>query len=289
MFFVLFFFLINAYPKIYLVRIRAALMFFTGDHPAQCKIGCLKEGGYGACRRCHMSQYLNVEDRVIGAVQYTNNRYQSRNPPPIRTVNSMYHYTNSWKEASTDGERLQVSNLGGITGDSPLWRLYHMYGFDISRDLVFDVMHTLSLNVFKKYVETFIERIGHNQSRKTEIENALNLIGTMRPKGLGQRWPKNPTTRLGFFKAEEYKNFVLWILPYLLDYFNVIDSHPELFKLGLILIELSRIYFPHNHTYGWTEDTIQSTKSLLQSWRIRSEDYMGPSGSVLEHVAGEHL
>jgi len=32
-----------------------------------------------------------------------------------------------------------------------------LYGFDISRDLTYDVMHTLALCVFKKYVHMLVK------------------------------------------------------------------------------------------------------------------------------------
>lgn len=54
----------------------------------------------------------------------------------------------------------RFSLFAGIIDKSPLWKLYHLYGFDIFNDLVFDVMHCLSLNIFKKYIEEVLQKFG---------------------------------------------------------------------------------------------------------------------------------
>ena len=50
-------------------KIRAILMLVTRDHPAQCKMGKLKQSGKSACRRCKM--HLEVQD---GHYTYGHNR-----------------------------------------------------------------------------------------------------------------------------------------------------------------------------------------------------------------------
>ncbi len=50
-----------------------------------------------------------------------------------------------------------------ISGYSMLWCMYHLHGFDISLDLVHDVMHILSLTILKKYVALLVstmEKVG---------------------------------------------------------------------------------------------------------------------------------
>ena len=45
-----------SYPKF---QLRAALVLFTGDHPAQCKFGGWNQTGHSACRNCKMiTRYL---------------------------------------------------------------------------------------------------------------------------------------------------------------------------------------------------------------------------------------
>lgn len=272
-------------------RVRVALMLWTGDHPAQCKVGCLKDGGYGACRRCHTAEDIDSTNRTIGQVIYGENRYQARHPPVKRLVGDLYQALQDLKEASTAHARTIISNDKGITGESGLWRLYKLYGFDISTDLVCDVMHILSLNIFKTYVEVFITTMGSiGPSAKDEIEKALKDVTNARRKtGLGDRWPKEPTTRLGYFRAEEYKNFIMWVLPYMLDYFNMQDTQPILYETGLLLIDIAHLFYSFSRTNGWTLDTIHIARTLLQAWKIRKDEYYGPNASILEHMAGNEI
>lgn len=67
-----------------IVRLRGILMLWTGDHPAQTKIGGLKDKGYNACRRDVMVQGLYGK-RVV----YPDTRRQACHPPLVRTVRSL--------------------------------------------------------------------------------------------------------------------------------------------------------------------------------------------------------
>jgi hypothetical protein len=97
--------------------------------------------------------------------------------------------------------------------------MYHVYGFDISLDLVHDVMHILSLNILKKYVALLVstmEKIGW----MLELETTLAIVTCQRPKGLGGCWPWKFKS-LGYYKTEEYQLFIMWCLPYILDHLNL--------------------------------------------------------------------
>jgi hypothetical protein len=85
-----------------------------------------------------------------------------------------------------------------------LWRLRDLYGFNITIDLVFDGMHCISLNIFKKYIQDFVRIYGSTDEEKRNIEDASEVVGRARLKSMGKRWPTAPTSRLGYFKAEEY-------------------------------------------------------------------------------------
>ena len=68
------------------IILRAMLMNFTGNHPAQSKAGMLKAGGHLACRRHNI--FVNRE-RILGEVGiplYEDNREYVRFPPPRRTT-----------------------------------------------------------------------------------------------------------------------------------------------------------------------------------------------------------
>ena len=53
--------------------------------------------------------------------------------------------------------RAQLSRNSGYTGLSVLHRLYKLYKFDVFKDLVFDVMHNIPLNVAARQVKNWID------------------------------------------------------------------------------------------------------------------------------------
>jgi hypothetical protein len=86
-----------------------------------------------------------------------------------------------------------------ITGVSKLWRLYYLYEFDLSLDLVYDVMHILPLCLFKKYVCRLKEEC---HSRSSILEKALMEVSVHRPSDLGARWPSRIIDRLDIGKLK---------------------------------------------------------------------------------------
>ena len=61
----------------------------------------------------------------------------------------------------------------GYTGHSILHRLYHMYGFDVLHDTVYDAMHVIPLNVASHHLHYYLnEEILLPQ----EVERRLKLM-----------------------------------------------------------------------------------------------------------------
>lgn len=59
-----------------------------------------------------------------------------------------------------------------------------IYGFDILRDMVYDVMHTMSFKMLKTYVILLVERM-IVVSQIDELENALIIVIKHKPRDLG--------------------------------------------------------------------------------------------------------
>ena len=53
--------------------------------------------------------------------------------------------------------RKKLSSQNGYTGLSVLHELNPLYGFDVIRDLVYDIHHNLPLNVVKNHVDRLVE------------------------------------------------------------------------------------------------------------------------------------
>jgi len=257
------------------------LMLFTGDHPAQTKIGMLKASGKSPCRRCVCYSTL-----VGGRYVYRSNRQQLLEPPPRRSSDALYANVRRWKRAS-QGEKEIILQEGGITGESVLWKLFHLYDFDISLDLVFDVMHITSLNLFKTYTTKFFPELQDTGVQMEQVKSLCDLVSIERPHELRQdRWPKNPVDFHSNFMTEENQLFVQWVLPHLLNLVYGRVSEGRL-KLGLILVDISHYLFYRTRTNGWSSKDISIVINLLHSWRILSEELDGPNGAPLEHVVGE--
>ncbi len=100
-------------------------------------------------------------------------------------------------------EKDEVGCEVGILGQSCFWRVYNLYGFDISHDFTYDVMHTLALCVFKKYVHMLVKYVEGNGKIKD-----LNGVLQSEEVEVCHTWSKmaGPSSgeSLGFYKVEEY-------------------------------------------------------------------------------------
>jgi hypothetical protein len=135
-------------------------------------------------------------------VEYHDNRKHKRHPSAMQCVKDMAFTLKQWQELPICKERDEVGHEVAISGQSCLWRLYNLYGFDISCDLTYDVMHTLSLCVFKKYVHMLVKYAKGNGKIK-DLESALQIVKKLSLATLGTTWPRS-TTSLGFYKAKKY-------------------------------------------------------------------------------------
>jgi hypothetical protein len=89
-----------------------------------------------------------------------------------------------WQELPIGKERDEVGRDAGISSQSCLWRLCNLYGFDISHDLAYDVMHTLALCVFKKYVHMLVKYVEGNGKIK-DLDGASQIVKKLSPATLG--------------------------------------------------------------------------------------------------------
>ena len=84
--------------------------------------------------------------------------------------NFRYHFRHEWKPRTLDTSlplmkeidmedcpsiRTSRAKLTGFTGLSILHRLNALYGFDVLRDLVFDVMHNVPLNIASNHLHYY--------------------------------------------------------------------------------------------------------------------------------------
>ncbi|KAL3676720.1 hypothetical protein R1sor_026668 [Riccia sorocarpa] len=268
---------------------RAMLVLFTGDHPAQCKFGGFATSGYSVCRRCKRKSNLQhgPSSRLGGVVVYDGNREQYRHPPPRKAVTELRQAVHDLNACTTSAARKELSQRTGVTGDSQVWKLHDLYGFNPSQDLTYDAMHVLALSMFKKYTELLIKDADRTPFGRDALLAGLAEVTKKKPRCFRGRWPKDPFSRLGYFKAEEHTNFVLYCVPYILYVMGYVPGM-ILCDLGRLVFEIARYFYISSRSEtGWTEDMLNKCRMLFASWRIRHEEGVGATGSILDHVAGK--
>lgn len=115
------------------------LLFWIRDHPTQCSIDSFKATNYNACWCDHMEKWV-YHHKVI----YPNTIYQTKYPMSLWSISNIF-------QEFTNMHVIIVQNRC-ITTFSKLWRLYSLYGFNLSLDLVNDFIHILSICLFKRIV-----------------------------------------------------------------------------------------------------------------------------------------
>ena len=266
-------------------RLRCILMACTGDHPAQCKLGQVKDGGMAFCRcdkaKAELVRDSNGHQRYV----YGHNRFQGRYCIEQRHVEDLQKSIKKSKRCPTMEKAEEALRDAGLSRESVLWRLYYAYGFDISKDLVYDVMHVLSLNLFQKYVKKMM--LSASPRVKGGVDIAIKKVASSIPKTIlhAGRWPNNASKHYKIFKAEECEKFIQWCLPHIL---NVVDGiTKEDTQIGMLLCDIAHMFYDISRQRGWTKEYMDTCRSLLLSWRILSEEYDGANASPLEHVAGK--
>ena len=89
---------------------------------------------------------------------YGNNRYHCRYPWVKRNIQleleNLYDVDNETRKSV----RKTLSSEKGFTGTSVLHKYLHpLYGFDILQHMVFDVFHTVLLNLCKNQIQRMLE------------------------------------------------------------------------------------------------------------------------------------
>ena len=156
----------------------------------------------------------------------------------------------------------------------------YLYDFNLSTDLIYDTMHILAICVSKSMCP-FLVQTFTDLGREKDLEEALRIVSqpAYRPKWLGQRWPTS-LNALRFFKAKEYTNFILWCLPFILEKLQI-EKHSVLESLEVLFTEVGRFFFVNTRNHGLSGDNLTLGKKLLNSWRVRSEEGVGPNN--VEH------
>ena len=163
------------------IKLRGMLGIWTGDHPTQCKVGYLKLGGNGGCRRHKLScRWCGIPYTNKKLVKYFDSRRQCMYPSNSRIAVATLESIQVWRELPEGKEKNLIAREAGISSPSCLWCLYDLYGFDVLHDLVYDIMHILSLCIFKKYVHLLV-KYAEERGLSKDVDEAMTTMRKIRP------------------------------------------------------------------------------------------------------------
>lgn len=206
-------------------------------------------------------------------------QYRYKHPPPPRNASSNRQYGIEADHASSNAQRKELVKENGVTGESLIYRLYDLCGFDPVYDVVIDVMHAIELNLDKSEMELMLRELGSNQGlpvhkrsptfggglQRGSLDEALQYVQWTTDLKSGQL-PSTPSSynshnkhHLGNWKSEEFGKFAL-VATYILhsivpkevyNCFSLCQIHQAVFNPSFNIIE------------GWTQPDIDHFRELL--------------------------
>lgn len=109
-------------------RLRVTLLIFTGDHPAQCKVANLKDGGWSSCRRCHVRQRSNSSSKLVFQDEFLGTKLKKA---PAKTMEELIQGLDRWEAAETKTHRDEISNETGVYLEILLVTIFQMLYKDV--------------------------------------------------------------------------------------------------------------------------------------------------------------
>jgi hypothetical protein len=108
----------------------------------------------------HHNIYLNptgTQGSESTHYYYGNYRYHSRYPSAERDLNMFVQTMKDIECEDRPTVHATMARESGFTGLSILHRLYAAYGFNILKDITFDAMHDITLNIIHHHLQRYFE------------------------------------------------------------------------------------------------------------------------------------
>ena len=144
--------------------IRHLLLCWKEDHSGQCEVGKFIKCGKKGCRRCHLEA---VWVASANHYYYPGFRKQGRFPNDDKNILQYLETLKDIDEEERPTVKKEKAKASGYTGLSILHRLYPLYGFLYDKELVFDEMHEIPLNVVKHHLQLLLD----NESQEFDDVN----------------------------------------------------------------------------------------------------------------------
>lgn len=250
--------------------VRVLLLCWTADHPGQCETGKFLNQGKCACRRCQLvGQHL--ENSSNTHYYYGQNRFHYRHPWEKRTIESQLRNIFDIEHETRSSVRKKMSSENGFTGLSIFHKyLYPLYGFDILNHLVFDVYHTIPLNVVKNQIVRALDlEMLDKAGLDKQIEN-FPWTGEFKDGRLPRQLGKD-CKGIGYWKAESYQKFSFPMAECIME---SQVTNPLEYEIVSLVSRLTELHF-HAGRNGWTPDMITLHKNLAWRLNIYVEEVQG--------------
>jgi hypothetical protein len=254
--------------------IRHLLLCWKGDHNGQCETGKFIKCGKKACRRCQLEA---VWVQASNHYYYPGFRKQGRYPNVKKNILENLETLKDIEEEERSSVKADKAKESGYTGLCIFFRLYPLYEFKYDRDLVFDEMHVVSLNVVKHHIQTLLDDKNGDFSDIDwqEVDKRLNNFPWTHEHKTG-RLPKAISQRFQFWKAEELSRFAFPAAEVCL--FGMLSSSHD-----HMLVCLSRIveYVVNHAKNGWTFDTANTFHEMCLRYGSLIEETHGLNKCVI--------
>ena len=139
---------VEDYPCNDFATLRLVPLLLTADMKAHSEVGLVSSSGYKGCRRCEATAKYCANHCRFGNFQY---RYRFPVTPRNAETNRMHG--RAADNATTVSERKLITKQTGVTGETILFHLFDLCGFDPVKDQVIDVMHCICLNLIRNVEE----------------------------------------------------------------------------------------------------------------------------------------
>ena len=116
---------------------------------------------------------LGVHIDSTKQLYYTDYRYHFRHPWISREISESVEAMMQVDDEDRISIRQKLASKSGFTGLSVLYRLYRLYKFNVLKDLVFDIMHTLALRVLNRHLHYYADK---DYLRNQAIEKRLEMV-----------------------------------------------------------------------------------------------------------------
>ena len=257
-------------------KLRHLILLCTADYPAMCELCKSKFCGKSPCRRCKCGfKRASAESTTYYYGDYCR---ATRFPWSRRVIEE-----HILQEIEEEEERATVATTRsqevGFTGLPILYRLTRLYGFDIQRDCVIHVMHTVSLGIIKHHLSYILNDEGTDKSALQERLQNFPWSPDLR----ASRYPSN-INRTGFWKAEDYQKFAFpaseLVLGGLINYqdYEVWQTLPRIVEF---------LYYQGRN--GWNIDSATVFKDMCIRYNILLEERYGLSSCHLVNHLLTHI